>query len=364
MSNNLALNIEKIKKDKNGIDVLADIYFYAVFGERVSAEDLERFKWYGIYAQDEKQEYFKLKIPLSLGQLNLEQIKVLSTISNKFSNDTLIFSNEQKIEFKNLKINSLPEIFTLLNEVKLNTYFEAGHTVRRVLTCPVNGLDDTQLFDVEPLANKLNDTFIGNKNFENLPNKLQIAISGYEEGCNVQFTPDVSFNAMKDSKDKIYFAIKILDSFIGFITPAQVVKTATAIANLYKDFGERSDESKSSFEYLVKSWGINKFFDILNATVDYKIQANMLTKQSTNGRKPRMGINQSKIEGQSYIGCKLNTSIIQRENLDNLSTLLEKYNATKIKITHKGNIIVLDAPTSDANNLASELEKINFNPFV
>lgn len=55
MSNNLALNIEKIKKDKNGIDVLADIYFYAVFGEKINPEDLERFKWYGIYAQDENK---------------------------------------------------------------------------------------------------------------------------------------------------------------------------------------------------------------------------------------------------------------------------------------------------------------------
>ena len=77
-----------------------------------------------------------------------------------------------------------------------------------------------------------------------------------------------------------------------------------------------------------------------------------------------MGVNESKIEGQSYIGCKLNFSTIERKNLDNLSTLLEKYNASKIKITHKGNIIVLDAPTSNAENLAIELEKINFNPFV
>ena len=362
MSQNL--NLENIKKEKDGIDVLADIFFHAVFGELVSPEDLERFKWYGIYAQDEKQEYFKLRVPLSLGELNLNQLKILSLISKKFSDDTLIFSNEQKVEFKNLKIYDLPNIFNLLLEAKLNTHFEAGHTIRRILTCPVNGIDDTQLLDVEPLANKLNKTFIGNKNFSNLPNKLQIAISGYEEGCNVQFVPDISFNATKDTKDKIIFAVRILDKIIGYITPAQVVKTAIALANIYKDFGDRTNFQNSSFEFLVNNWGINKFFDILNSTVNYKIEKNKIIQEQTTPRKPRMGINKSKIKEQSYIGCKIASSTIQSSNLDNLSSLLEKYSASKIKITHKGNIIILDALSNSANDLAVELEKIDFNPFV
>ena len=364
MSNNLTLNIENIKKEKDGMDVLADIFFYAVFGEFVSPGDLERFKWYGIYAQDEKQKHFILRVPLSMGELNLNQIKILSFISKEFSDNSLLFLDEQKVEFRNLKIHNLPNIFNLLQEAKLNTYFEAGHTVRRILTCPVNGIDDTQLLDVEPLANKLNETFIGNKNFSNLPNKLQIAISGYEEGCNVQFTPDVSFNATKDTKDKIIFAVKILDKIIGYITPAQVVKTAIALANIYKDFGDRTNFQNSSFESLVNSWGINKFFDILNSTVNYKIEKNKTIQEQTSPRKPRMGINKSKIEEQSYIGCKITSSIIQSSNLDNLSSLLEKYSASKIKITHKGNIIILDALSANADDFAKDLEKINFNPFV
>ena len=44
MSNNLALNIEQIKKEKSGIDVLADIYIYSIFGEKITPSDLERFK--------------------------------------------------------------------------------------------------------------------------------------------------------------------------------------------------------------------------------------------------------------------------------------------------------------------------------
>ena len=363
MSNNLALNIEQIKKEKSGIDVLADIYIYSIFGEKISPSDFERFKWYGLYAQDEKQEFFELKIPLEMGELNLEQIETLSEISKNYANNSLNLLSSQKIELRNLKLHNLPNIFNMLHKVGLNTEFEAGHTVRRVLTCPVNGIDETQLFDVTDLANRLNKTFIGNKKFDNLPNKLQMAISGYEEGCDVQFTPDVSFNATKDSKEKIIFAVKIMDRTIGYVTPPQVLNTAKAIASIYKDYGDRESPENNSFEALVNNWGYDKFYDIVNASINYKIEKNIFIKNNPIPRKPRMGINTSKIENESYIGCRFNATTLESSTFHSLHQLLTKHEASKIKITHKANIIILDAPSKNANSLAKELEQIGFNPF-
>ena len=363
MSNNLALNIEQIKKEKSGIDVLADIYIYSIFGEKITPSDLERFKWYGLYAQDEKQEFFELKIPLEMGELKLEQIETLSQISKNYANNSLNLLSSQKIELRNLKLHNLPNIFNMLHNVGLNTEFEAGHTVRRVLTCPVNGIDETQLFDVTDLASRLNKTFIGNKKFDNLPNKLQMAISGYEEGCDVQFTPDVSFNATKDSKDKIIFSVKLLDKTVGYVTSPQVLNTAKSIANIYKDYGYRENLQKSSFEYLVNNWGFDKFYDILNASINYKIEKDISIKNISTPRKPRMGINSSKIQGESYIGCRFDSNNISYSTLDSLYELLLKYKASKIKITHKANIIILDAPSINAEEFAKELQKIGFNPF-
>jgi sulfite reductase beta subunit-like hemoprotein len=363
MSQNTSLNIEQIKKEKSGLDVLADIYIYAIFGEMITPSDLERFKWYGIYAQDEKQEFFELKIPLNMGQLNLAQIKVISQIAKDYAHDSFSFSSEQKIEFKNLKIQNLPNIFNMLQKVNLNTFFESGHNVRRVLTCPANGIDESQLFDVNDLANRLDKTFIGNKDFYNLPNKLQMAISGYEEGCEVQFIPDVSFNAIKDSKDKIIFLVRILDITIGYVTAPQVLNTAKSIANIYKDYGERENSENNSFEYLVKDWGFDKFYDILNASINYKIEKTIPTKNTLIPRKSRIGINTSKIQGESYIGCRVGSSIIKGSVLDSLHLLLTKHKASKIKITHKANIIILDTPSKNALDLANDLKEISFNSF-
>ena len=98
--------------------------------------------------------------------------------------------------------------------------------------------------------------------------------------------------------------------------------------------------------------------------MDYKVQKSAIISKDKTPKKPRFGINESKIEGQSYIGCKLGSNEFSSSTIDNLLALFEKYNASRIKITHKGNIIILDVPAINAKNLASDLEKTNFNPFV
>ena len=357
------INIEKIKKEKKGIDILADIFFHAVFGEKISFENLERIKWFGIYAQDEKQDFFQIKIPLNMGELNLAQLETLCQISKNYSDNFINLEFEQKILFKNIKLHNIPNIFNELHKVRLNTAFESGHTVRRVLTCPVNGVDKTQLFDVDDLANKFNKFFITNENFSNLPNKLQFAISGYEEGCNTQITPDISFNATKNSKDKIVFAVNILDKTIGFISKSQVLNTAKSIVNIYKDFGERENLDKNSFESFINSWGLDRFYDTLNASINYKMKKSFFYQKNLIPRKPRIGISPSKVEEENYIACKLEKSSFESSTFESLYFILKKYNASKIKITHKSNIIILDAPYKNTDSLAKELQKIGFNAF-
>ena len=76
-----------------------------------------------------------------------------------------------------------------------------------------------------------------------------------------------------------------------------------------------------------------------------------------------LGINASKIEGESYVGCKLENTTFKSSVFDSLHLILEKHDASKIKITHKENIIILDVPSKNVDNLAKELHEIGFNPF-
>ncbi len=54
-----AQRVERIKREKDGLDVLEDIYRYAKSGGEIDPEDIDRFKWYGLYTQI---EIFKAKM--------------------------------------------------------------------------------------------------------------------------------------------------------------------------------------------------------------------------------------------------------------------------------------------------------------
>ena len=78
------INIEKLKKDITSEDILASLFYYAVFGEKISQNDLERFKWHGIYAKDEKQTSFSLKIPDSSNTFSAASSKAAEYFSRSF----------------------------------------------------------------------------------------------------------------------------------------------------------------------------------------------------------------------------------------------------------------------------------------
>ena len=51
-----AKRVERIKKEKSGLDVLADIYRYAKTSQEIDPEDIDRFKWYGLYTQNKNAQ--------------------------------------------------------------------------------------------------------------------------------------------------------------------------------------------------------------------------------------------------------------------------------------------------------------------
>lgn len=364
MKNSLT-EIEKIKKDKDGLDVLSNLYIYAVFGERVSNSDLQRLKWYGVSLEDENKntDLFRLRIPLENGELNIEQLKVLSQISEQYANNSLSIAKNQSVRFHNLSISSLPHIFNLLNSVNLTTIFAAGHTVRNVLTCPVSDIEHEKIADVTGLVSKLNDSFKGNKKFSNMPNKLQFAISGCSHECCSRKPTDVNFNAMESTKNRVLFSVNIIGNHIGFITSSQVLAIARNIARVYRDYGNRDDIEKSSFEYMVNEMGIKQFKDLINGMTDYIIRDFEEIPKKSQSLKDHFGIHQSIDKDICYIGCKTSNHEIGNEGVCVLTKLLEDYNATKIKISPLGNLVVLDVPSQNAKELAKELENNNFNPF-
>ncbi|PLY07186.1 MAG: ferredoxin--nitrite reductase [Arcobacter sp.] len=374
-----AARVERIKKEKDGLDVLQDIYVYAITGEEVDPEDIDRFKWYGMYtqnrnlqAEDDPTLYFMLRVKLQGGELTLPQLKIVSQISEKYSRGTADFTTRQDIQFHYIRVVDLPEVFRLLDTVGLSSIFAAGDVPRNVVSCPINGIDHDEIADVRDIVDKLNAEYKGNRLFSNLPRKYKIGVNGCSKNCMHHEIQDLSFNAVKTSNGKIQFEVSVggglasnkrIATHIGYVTPSQVVPLSKAVTKIYKEHGIRENRHKARLGHLIELWGIEKFIEELQASISFTLKDRAEIEYTNSRFREHFGIHQSKEKEKSYIGCALNSGHIGADGLNNLIKLLEKYGATSLKTTVTQNIIILDAPTSNAKDLAEELEKVEISAF-
>src|SRR5580700_6900484 len=77
---------ETLKLDKDGLDVIHDLYRYAKTGFASIAEtDFERLKWFGVYRQKPKESgFFMLRTKIPGGQLSGAQARVISRLADKY----------------------------------------------------------------------------------------------------------------------------------------------------------------------------------------------------------------------------------------------------------------------------------------
>ena len=76
---------EKIKQEKDGLDVIHDIYRYAKTGfASIDEDDFERFKYYGVYRQKPKDSgFFMMRTKIPGGQMNAVQARMLQSIADR-----------------------------------------------------------------------------------------------------------------------------------------------------------------------------------------------------------------------------------------------------------------------------------------
>src|SRR5690606_12115669 len=106
------INIEELKKEKDGLDILPDIYRYAETGfDSINPRHFPLFRWYGLYQQKPNVGHFMQRIKVPGGQVNSTQLKALAKISQDFGRNLIDITTRQDFQSHWLTIENVPEIF-------------------------------------------------------------------------------------------------------------------------------------------------------------------------------------------------------------------------------------------------------------
>ena len=133
-----------------------------------------------------------LRVRIPNGFSFSHQVRALSWIAETYGNGVIDITTRQQVQLRHLKIESIPKIFTLLEEVGLTTSQTGMDNVRNIMGCPVSGLSPKEKVDAYSLVKMLNEHIVGNPEFSNLPRKFNITLSGCPDDCVHAETQDLA----------------------------------------------------------------------------------------------------------------------------------------------------------------------------
>jgi sulfite reductase beta subunit-like hemoprotein/bacterioferritin-associated ferredoxin len=372
--------IEKLKKEKPGLDALPDLYRYAGEGwEAITEDDVQRLKWYGVFLRTPTPGHFMLRVRLTNGIATAAQFRAFAEISREFGRGFAELTTRQQVQLRWMTIDRIPEILDRLKAVGLNTMQTGMDNIRNVMGCAVTGFAPTEVLDTAPITRALTERFIGNRDFTDLPRKFNVVITGCREHCTHSASQDLAmtpasktidgetvpgFNVAVGGKQGSggFRAATPLDLFV---CPEEAVEIASAIILIFRDHGARESRNRARLAFLIDEWGPNRF----RAEIERRV-GRPLERAGTDERNPRkknihIGVFRQRQSGLNYVGLAVPVGRLDTDQLVDLARLADEYGSGEIRITPEQNVVLVNVPDRRLGTLLEDeplLKAVPYNP--
>jgi len=364
---------EALKLEKDGLDVIHDIYRYAKLGfGAISEGDFDRMKWYGVYRQKPKDGgYFMLRTKIPGGQLTPEQAIKLSELGDQYGHGFSDATTRQTIQFHWLRIEDIPDIFDQLDKVGITTSGACGDDTRNVCGCPVSGINPDEVLDATPQLMEINRNLTNNRDFSNLPRKYKISISGCHLHCS---QPDINCLGMfglVNSDGQPGYGVKtggglassphMAQTLPIWISPEQAWPVTKAISEIYRDEGYRNKRNRARFKFLVADWGAERITKEIEAILGYNLRPHTDFVFPRDQESDHMGIHPQKQVGLFWVGICLSGGRIRDGVLAKVGALAAKFcepGKACIRLTNKQNLLIPNVPEANLPAMKAEMDAL------
>ena len=376
---------EETKKNDDGLNVrqrIIDVYSKRGFDSIDPADLRGRFRWFGLYTQRrpgidggktailEPEElddrYFMLRVRIDGGQLTSEQLHAIGDISRRFARGTADVTDRQNIQLHWIEIESVPEIWELLESVGLSTTEACGDTPRVILGCPLAGLDAAEILDATPQIEKVHERYIGDPAFSNLPRKFKSVMSGCPAQCTVHEINDVAFVGVLSPSGEAGYDLWVggglsTNPMIGkrlgaFVRPEQVAEVWAGVVSVFRDYGYRRLRHRARIKFLVADWGPERFREVLEKEyLGYALPDGPPPGAPRGGVRDHVGVHPQR-DGLRYVGFAPRVGRLNADALDAIAGLAARYGSGRVRTTTEQKMVILDVPEDQVDGLVTDLE--------
>ena len=393
-----AQKVERLKREKNPWAAMEEIKEFARLGrDSVLPEWASTyFKWWGIYTQGDgagatggtggegkATPFFMLRIALPNGLLRSDQLRAISSLSERYGRSVADITVRQNIQLHWLTIESIPEVMETLGAVGLSPKGACGDVVRNVTGCPLAGVAADEIYDASALSVEVAHLLTGNSDYYNLPRKFKVAITGCPVWCSYPEINDIGLTAVErftNGKKEIGFSLRVggglsADPHLAvrldaFVRPEQVVRTVQAITEIFRDQDSlRQSRERARLKHLFTQhgWTADSFLAELNSRLGFPLEPAARETKPSDVYRDHSGIQPQRQPGLYSVGAAVLRGRVTAQQLRAAANLADRFANGHLRTTNMQNLIVVNVPKANAHALADGLNAaglvVNASPF-
>ncbi|WP_116087347.1 nitrite/sulfite reductase [Tropicimonas sp. IMCC34011] len=225
----------------------------------------------GLYLQ---LHAYMLRVAIPYGSLRSAQMRQLAMISERWDRGYGHFTTRQNIQYNWPELRDVPDMLDALAEVGMHAIQTSGNTVRNVTADHFAGAAADEVADPRPYAELLRQWSTDHPEFQFLPRKFKIAVTGAEADRAVIRAHDIGLQLV-EKDGEIGFRVLVGGGLgrtpvIGkvitdFVSEAELLPYVEAILNVYNRFGRRDNKYKARIKITVNEEGIDKIREEVDA---------------------------------------------------------------------------------------------------
>ncbi len=213
---------------------------------------------HGVYEQRQEETYM-LRIRCAAGGITPEQLRKVAELGAKYGSGEVHFTTRQEVQIHNLLIDGVMPAIRGLNDVSLSSKGGGGNTIRNILTSPTSGIEENEVFDVDPYAVALTTRLINEDDSWNLPRKFKIAMSNGPSDTAFTQATCLGYVAKIQDGEKgfaVYCAggmgarPMVGNLLFDFIPASRAYHVARALKTMFDKHGNRRSKNSNRIKFL------------------------------------------------------------------------------------------------------------------
>ena len=226
----------------------------------------------GLYLQ---LHAYMLRVAVPYGTLNSAQMRQLAFIADKWDKGYGHFTTRQNIQYNWPKLGDVPDMLEALADVGMHAIQTSGNTIRNVTADHFAGAAADEIEDPRPVAELLRQWSTDHPEFQFLPRKFKIAVTGSSTDRAVTKAHDIGLRMVRNNAGEPGFEV-IVGGGLGrtpmvgkiikdFLPKADLLAYCEAIVSVYNLLGRRDNKYKARIKITVHENGLEKIRELVDA---------------------------------------------------------------------------------------------------